>query len=139
MGRPALVISAPTREQLVDEFGELDRLVQQFDPTKKRHEFLKDLIRSWYVDHPAELPATAEGDTYLVQVGARGPERYFSLKSKSRIFTLLGKVRSMELFSITLKAVEEALGKPQLEALASKANTGSRKLVAILKAPADAA
>lgn len=136
MGRPTLLLplqTAPSREQLVDEFGELDRQIQILTPKIKRHEALKLQIRGWYQDLPADVPAIATGSIYEVQVSARGQERSFTLKAKIKIFAKLGKARAMELFSITLKAVEDAFGKDELELLASKANTGSRKLVPVLK------
>ena len=144
MGRPALV---PTRipavdlarQQLVDEFGELDRLIQEFAPLAKRYKILQDLIRGWYEDLPADQATFADGMFYRVQVAARSVERYFDLKTRLKIFAKLGKARAMELFSITLKAVEENVGKPEFEALVSHSYTGSRKLVVILKAPASKA
>jgi hypothetical protein len=75
------------------------------------------------------------GAHYIIQVSARTEERYFSLKAKSKIFTMLGKAKAMELFSITLKAVEDAFGRPVLDDLVSKAHSGSRKLAAVAKAP----
>ena len=135
LGRPNLVLVQPTREQLIDEFGELDRQIQEFAPKAKRYKILQDTIRSWYADFPAERPDTLAGAHYLVQVSARTEERYFSLKAKAKIFSSLGKAKALELFSITLKAVEDALGKAVLEDLVSRAHSGSRKLVAVAKAP----
>lgn len=125
----------PTRADLVDEFGELDRQIAAFAPTKKRHEQLQGIIRSWFADHPSESPATVSGHVYTVQVSPRGEERYFSLKAKLQIFKRLGKEKALELFSITLKAVEESLGRGDMEMLVSKANSGSRKLVPVLHSP----
>ena len=131
-----LVSPTPTKAQIIDEFGELDRRVQEFAPVAKRYKLLQDLIRSWYVDQPAESPFVATGALYDVQVGARGSERYFDLKTRIKIFAKLGKAKALELFTITLKLVEENLGKPEFEALVSHAPTGSRKLVAVMKVPA---
>jgi hypothetical protein len=133
------LVQAQTREQLIDEFGALDRELQEFAPKQKRYKQLQDTIRSWYEDFPAERPDTLTGAHYIIQVGARTKERFFSLKTKAKIFTMLGKAKAVELFSITLKAVEEALGKPALEELVSEAYSGSRKLVAVPKAPAKTA
>lgn len=129
----------PTRQQLIDEFGELDRQIQEFAPKAKRFKVLQDQIRSWYEAHPADQPAIAEGTVYQIQVGARGLERFFNLKAKTKIFTQLGKAKALELFSITLKAVEDSLGRGDMELLVSQALTGSRKLVPVLRAPAQKA
>ena len=133
---PPTPIADSGRAQIVDEFGELDRLVSAFSPTQKRYKALQDQIRSWYVNFPVDQATAAEGGLYRVLVGARGEERSFSLKAKAKIFAKLGKAAAIAAFSITLKAVEEALGKDELDALATKAPTGSRKLVAVAKAPA---
>jgi hypothetical protein len=138
MRRAPLVIpstTGPSRDQLIDEFGELDRQIQEFAPKVKRHKALQEVIRSWYQGHPADQPAIAEGHLYTVQVGARSEERYFDLKAKAAIWKRMGKAAALEAFNITLKAVEEALGKFELEALVSKANVGTRKLIPVLKAP----
>lgn len=131
---PAL-ISASTREEIGAEFVEVDRQVQDFAPVTKRHKQLQEIIRGWYADFPAEQPAVFEGPHYRIHIGARGDERFLSLKSKLAIFKELGKAKAIEIFSVTLKAVEDALGKQRLEELTSKAPTGSRKLVPVLKAP----
>ena len=137
MGRIAAVptpISTPAREEIGAEFLELDRRIQDFAPTAKRYKVVQDLIRGWYADEPAEQACVFEGKHYRIHIGARGEERFFSLKSKIKIFTKLGKVKALALFSFTLKAVEEALGKGELDLLVSTSPTGSRKLVAVAKA-----
>ncbi len=136
MGRIAAVptpISAPTREEIGTEFLDLDRRIQDFAPTAKRYKIVQDIIRGWYVDQPAGQACVFEGRNYRIHVGARGEERFFSLKSKIKIFAKLGKAKALELFSITLKAVEEALGEGELDLLVSTAPTGSRKLVVVAK------
>jgi hypothetical protein len=124
------------RRAICDEWGELDRQVQAFAPIKSRHEKLAQLIRSWYDQHPSEVEALAKGNTYDVQVGARGRERHFSVKAKATIFRELGKAAAMQAFSITLKAAEALLGEERVNELVTWDNTGSRKLVAVLRAPA---
>jgi|SRR5665647_136474 len=137
MARLQLVtLAGPTRQKIVDEFGELDRRMVEIAPLAKRYKALQETIRGWYPDHPADQPAVAEGGVYRVLVAPRGVERFFSLKAKVKIFGKLGKLKSLELFSITLKAVETEFGTPQLDELVSSAPTGSRKLVAVLKTTA---
>ena len=135
MGRHEVKSIEPTRQQIIDEFGELDRQIQEFAPKRKRYEILQGTIRSWCEDLPAAMPTTVEGEQYIVQVGARTEERFFTLKAKAKIFSQLGKAKALELFTITLKSVEDSLGKLALEELVSRAHSGSRKLVAVAKAP----
>lgn len=134
-------IPVKTREQLIDEFGELDRQVTQFAPVAKRHRDLAEQIRGWYQEHPANQPAVANGYLYEVQVSACGEERVLDLKAKREIWKRLKIGRALELFSITLKAVEAApeLGKELLDKLAQKKPIGSRKLIVVAIAPAQAA
>jgi hypothetical protein len=143
MGRPTLVTHIhpqlqpqPTREQIIDEFGELDRRISTFAPTVKRHKALQETIRSWYADHPADQPAIAEGTLYEIHVGCCGLKRFFSIKAKLKIFSKLGKAKAIELFSITQEAVEGELGKGEKEALLTESYSGTRDLTPILKAPA---
>jgi hypothetical protein len=137
MARLQLVtLAGPTRQELIDEFGELERRIMETAPLAKRYRLLQETIRDWYKDEPADQAAVAEGGVYRVMVAPRGVERFFSLKAKTKIFGKLGKLKALELFSITLKAVETEFGTPALDALVSSAPTGSRKLVAVMKASA---
>ena len=126
----------PSRAQLVDEFGELDRQVTEFAPIARRHRSLQDEIRSWYSDTPRDQAATAEGHVYNVQVSPRSEERQFSLAAKVKIFAALKKQRFLELCSLTLKAVEMELGETYVDLNVSKDRTGSRKLIPVLKSAA---
>lgn len=116
---------------IVDEYGELDRQVQEFEPKRKRHEALKSQIKSWYDDHPAEAEATAEGRLFRVQISARENE---SVIAKARAYKELGKERFLKVCSLTIKALKEALGEAGASALITKAPTGSRKLKVVAKA-----
>src|SRR5260370_16159717 len=134
-----LIVAAPlTRAQIIDEFGELDRRMAEFAPLSRRYKALQDQIRGWYEIHPAGAPATASGALYDVQIHPRSNERFFSLKAKARIFTKLGNTRTIVLFSVTLKTVEEAFTKEKFDALVSSAPTRPRTPVAVFKATAKA-
>ena len=124
------------QRKLVDEYGELDRKVTEFAPTKRRHEEVAKTIRGWYENAPADKSDVVEGAKYSIQVGARGEERHFSPKSRAAIFKQLGAKVAFKFFGITLKAATEALGEGRVAELTHFERTGSRKLVAVAKQPA---
>lgn len=132
--------NSPTREQLVDEFGELDRQIAALKPKLDRYESLKKEIRGWYQDHAADQPAIASGAVYEIQVSARGRERSLSLKAKLTVFAKLKKARFVELASITLTAIERApeLGEEFLAKICEWKQTGARTLIVVAKRPAAA-
>ena len=129
----ALPMPHADRSAVIDEYGELDRQVSQFEPTRKRHKELQDAIRSWHDSEPADAACSVSGRLYDVIVGMCGEERFLEPKAKAEIFKRLGRARAFQVFSITLKAVEAELGGVVLATLASKARTGSRKLTAVLR------
>lgn len=51
------------RQALIDEFGQLQRAVDHFKPTKDRHEQLRNQIASWYDNERADQPFLEEGGT----------------------------------------------------------------------------
>ena len=126
------VPKALTREQKIDRYGELDRQVQAFQPTAAEHQLLKDEIKSWYQDHPADQAAIAEGGLYTVQVSPRENE---SQVDKPKLLKLVGRIEFLKLCQVTLKAVKESLGEGKLAELVTKERTGSRKLKCVPKAP----
>jgi len=131
-------IDSAERAALVDEFGELDRLTKQFAPTAARRDDLRKIIVGWAADLPTDQNTTYDGALYQVRVSECQEERNLDVKAKRKIFGILKLWRSMELFTITLKAVIAApeLGGEVLGELASYERTGPRHLVAVAIAPA---
>lgn len=142
MSNSRLAVVAPavaetnSRAAVIDEYGELDRRIQAFEPVRKRHESLKAQIKSWYDNDPADFEATAEGQLYTVQVSARETE---STVAMAKAYRELGKERFLAACSITIKALTEALGTAAALALIRKARTGSRRLKVVAKASPQAA
>lgn len=127
----------PTREQIIDEYGELDRKVQQFAPTAKRHEELKSVIKGWYDKYPAEKATVAAGRRFEIQVSPREKERRF--RSMEAVSKAVGGLKKfLALCSVPLGAVEEAIGSGKLAGLVIEALTGSRRLKVVARgAPAE--
>jgi len=58
---PQKLQTVPSREEIIDEFGELDRRLALVKPAVDRHKVLKETIAGWYADTPAEQAAIAQG------------------------------------------------------------------------------
>lgn len=117
---------------IVDEFGEIDRLVKAFAPTLRRHEELKKQIQSLAADKPAEVDVSLDGRLYQVQISARKLER--KIVDVPRVFVMLGKKRFLELCSMTLKALESAITPDRFAEIVVEDRTGSRTITAVAKA-----
>jgi hypothetical protein len=125
---------AISNADLIDEFGELDRQVQQFKPQAERHEFLKKLIRSWFDDEPAAQTAIATGNVYEIQLTAKLKERTWT--DIFKLYRALGREKFLSVCEVALGKAEELLGKPKVATLVSEALTGSRRLKPVLRTPA---
>jgi hypothetical protein len=135
-----------THAAVIDRYGELLRLKAEAEVriTKEvgldliEMEAVESEIKSWYLDHPAEQPAVAEGQQYFLEVTPCEFRRELDIKAKREIFKLLKAKLGADplgLFGITLEAVKTHLGTAKLEELATKGRVGPRKLKAIAKAP----
>ncbi len=128
-------ISINSKAQMIDEYGELSRQIAEMKPNLARHKVLSDLLQSWYLEHPAGLPAVAEGHHYSLQIGPR--ENHTTILSIANVRKAIGAVRFLEVCSITLKAIKECLGDgPAFDSLVSIDRTGPRSLKAVAKAKA---
>jgi len=63
------------RALIVDEFGELSRQVQLWQPTIRRRDELRRIIENWYALSPADQSAIAAGFAYQVVIGPRAEHR----------------------------------------------------------------
>ena len=124
--------TTPTREQLVDEFGELSREAQAWAPKARRITALQTEIRSWYPDLAADQTAIAEGTSYDVQVGEKSIEKDW--KSMAAVVKAVGGMKNvLKLATVTFKALSGVLGNSAAEALQVEARTGYRKLHAVAR------
>jgi hypothetical protein len=130
---PGAVPQTLPREQIIDEFGELDRKLKSLEPTRKRHEALKSIIKSWYEQFPSEQAAEEQGKQYLLIVSPREMEASPKLPE---IFKLCGRSfkRFCKLVSVTQSAVKKAFGEESIEQCFLRERTGARKLTVVAKA-----
>jgi hypothetical protein len=122
------------RAQVADEFGELERRIQEFKPVRDRHEALKKQIQTWFEQEPADQPASVEGKLYLVQASARANQR--KVKSIASLFRRLGKALFLEVATVPFTAIDRVLPAEEHEKFVSEERTGSRTIKAVLRAPA---
>jgi hypothetical protein len=137
-----LVLKSPQQpldEALIDEYGELARQMAASAPAAKRYKELTRIINLHYVNHPAGETATAEGSIYRILISEKCEERKLNLAARISLFALLGKERAMELFTVTLKAAEEApeVGKALVATMVTTEPTGYRTLRAVTIAPVE--
>jgi hypothetical protein len=141
MPPPAKSVSVEnlTDTQLADEFGELARLVDLFDPTQRRFEAARKEIDARFAEHPADQAASLEGSLYSVRLTARSNRRSFTDKVKA--FTLLrraiGLKALIELITIPLEAaVDEFIPRSKHALFLAEERTGYRRISAVAKVPA---
>jgi hypothetical protein len=122
------------RAKLIDEYGELCRQLDEIKPVILRHKELGSMLQSWYVDAPADQPATAQGRLYTLQISPR--DNQTTITDIRKVYRVLGVSRFLELCSITLKAVKENVTPKVYEGLIETHRTGFRTLKTVLRAPA---
>jgi len=120
------------QQALIDEFGELDRQLQAFQPTAARHRVLREQIMAWAPDLLPAQATTFSSDLYDLHLTARQSER--SIVSMPKVYKAIGKETFLSICSLSLKALEETLGKDRAEAHVAWNQSGPRKLVAVAKA-----
>lgn len=146
-------ISAEERRQIIDRFGEADRLARLWVPSVNPHEArraeLLAIIQSWYADADAEFSATEDGEYYRLEVTQRQFSRDLTPQSQKLAFEALrkltiadaqGKVQKFnpfQVFSTTQYAIKRYLGEEFLERIAPRKRVGCRKYNAVaLEGPA---
>jgi hypothetical protein len=137
---PVSAVLAPTaadraRRATVDQYGELARQVQMFQPVQAKFDQLKAMIKSWFDDAPADAEATLEGKIYLLHVGAR--ERVRRVRDMQKLALAVGHDDLLELLSrhVPLGAVEDLIGKAKTDQLVTEERSGSRRIKAVPKHP----
>jgi hypothetical protein len=126
----AVSLRCADENALIDEYGALYTESLRWAPKERRLEALKLIIRGWYPDLPADKTDLAIGTRYEIQVGERAVEK--SWKSMRAVYKAVGGLKAfLAICTVTFKALSEAIGKAEAEALQQEAKTGNRKLVAV--------
>jgi hypothetical protein len=122
------------QRKMIDEFGELDRIMKLHEAKRARYEFLKRLIKSWFDQAPADADGAVEGEVYRLHLSARERER--RIRDMRELVDRIGLDKVLELASVSLSALEDLLGKTGVSALTVEARIGSRRIRAVPKFPA---
>jgi hypothetical protein len=141
MPSPALAIAkktAPTLQETIDRYGDLDLKVQLFAPIKEEHELLKKEIELSLADKPGDLPAVVESSRYQIQLTARRKER--TLIDKRKLFARLKKQLGLDgflaLVTIPLgEGVDRNIPQSEHKLFVAEERTGSRTLSVVPQRP----
>jgi hypothetical protein len=115
--------SPPNRAAIIDEFGNLCRLRDEFAPFEKRHGQLYKEIKTWYENEPAEKTFTEKGLRYQLDVGMQAEAKTINMRLAYKI---LGLEKFLKACTLTLKALGELLGSAEIDCLTTLARTGHR-------------
>ena len=127
------------KAKLIDEFGELERRMDEFDPVVRRHKAIQDEILSWVKDLPADQATTLSGNLYTIQVSERQYER--KITSMRAVYKALGNKVAVLLdhVTMTLKELDVLIPAYRQGDLVTKARTGRRMLVPVARTAAKSA
>jgi hypothetical protein len=119
--------SPPNRAALIDEFGNLSKLRDEFAPFEKRHGQLRDEIKSWYEGRPGDVTFTEKGLLFQLDVTACANAKAIDLRAA---YKKLGLPKFLKACSMTFKALGEYLGQADIDELTSESQTGPRRFTA---------
>jgi hypothetical protein len=123
------------QREMVDEYGELARQVQMFEPVQVRYELLKRAIKSWFDEVPADAEATVEGKVYLLNISPR--ERVRRIRDIQQLAREVGTDDLLDILAkfVPLGVIEDLIGKTKVAALVVDERTGSRRIKCVAKHP----
>lgn len=132
---PAAVAPADLSDtELADQIGEHDRQYALVRSMLDRRSELHDEAQTRCANKGAKEESLFEGSLWRVTVGEKGWRTVLpDMASIHRMFKT-AKADFYAAVSITIKAMEEALGKEAVEKVKKKEQTGNRKITAVLKA-----
>lgn len=113
--------------RLIDEYGQLDQQIQAYTPILDRHKALAATIRGWFADADPEASPSAQGSQYVVILTPASMQR--QIADLWKVYKAFGSVRAfLAACTVTLKALEEHLGKERASALVAESRTGPRRM-----------
>lgn len=119
----APVLTPVVPADLIDEYGAVTQLRDDFAPTERLYQQLKARIAALVVDADPEAEFTVKGERYTVAISMCSME---SAPDVPRIRKRVGAATFLAIVTVTKKALEAFLLKPEIEALFPKTRTGSR-------------
>lgn len=121
------------RHAVIDEYGELKRKEAAFQPTAQRLKLLRETIAGWIPDsHPADQPLSFSSKLFTVNCSPCQVQRVVS--DKRGLFRKLGTMKFIELVSIGVTALENALGEDVATSWLERKRIGPRSISAVANA-----
>jgi hypothetical protein len=130
-----------TLPEIYDEYGRLDLAEQQKTPGQERLATLKKHIITLAEAEPANAPVTYDGEQFFLQLTARSNEREIIDLGKVYKFVVAkrGLNAFLDLCKFPLAAVDANIPEARRAEFVSEAQTGTRRINAVLRALPDVA
>lgn len=118
----------PTRSpqipaSLIDDYGDVSKLRDEFAPTERLYQKLRKELNDHLSDAPANQEYVQCGERWTLDISERKMERTVDVKKAQK---RLGPRNFLHVCSVTLKALEQYLLKPEIDALTVSEQTGAR-------------
>lgn len=125
-----------TDAELADHYGELDRQVTLFEPTREEWDAAKKALNARAESATADAPVFYAGKLYRVQLGARKNERTITDQAKAfkAVEKALGKAGAIAAVTIPLGLVDKCVP-ASAQTFIAKEQSGSRSIEAVALAP----
>jgi len=118
----------------VEEFAELDRIIDNYLPDIRRHNRLRRLILDWYPGLAADEGIKVAGINSDVWISARDKVRSVTPAGKARLFRLWGRDEFLAKAEVYMKNLPDPEDRAQLYTVQNP--TGPRHLHVMSKAKA---
>ncbi len=112
---------------LIDAYGEAQAAHDGFKPTEALYQKLGNELKALIQNAPATETFVRSGERYSIDISAQAFESVVNIEKARK---KLGAVNFLAAVSVSLKALARYLTQPEVDALVSKEQTGSRKYVA---------
>ena len=114
-------------KELIDEYGDVAKLREEFAATEKRYGKLREQLNAAAGELEPDQEFALVGGRWQIAVSAKKLERTVNKKAARK---RLGAAAFFNACSITLTALGNLLSKPDVDALADSDRTGARSYTA---------
>jgi hypothetical protein len=115
-------------DNLVDAYGDLVKARDAFAATEKAYKATHEKLKALVASQPPGAEFVVRGERYTLRISAATFDRKPDV---SKVRKLLGAAGFLEVVSVTMKALEGFLLKPQIEAILIVTQTGPRSYDAV--------
>lgn len=117
------VLTKIVPDGLIDEWGDLTKLRDEFAPTERRYQKCREQLKALVESEDPEAQFKVRGERYVVEISP------CSMESKPDVPAVrkrLGAAMFLHVVAVTKKALEGVLLKHEIEELCISTRTGSR-------------